>query len=153
MKQQVEQLVGYLSIYKFRTVKNPVPGAFELIGQSYLSNVLRGAQPAAGAAVIGPGGQPVAVPQNQPAGNRDGWRPLGEVAAGIFGGGGGGAAVGNRGAGPMGNPPAGDPKMGDAKKGSPALAPLARTEFVLLFTWREPIAVNPNDKTAGMMKP
>jgi hypothetical protein len=101
----------------------------------------------------GRGGDPAAGggdEKKKPA--RETWRPIGEIALSIFGEGGGGAP-GFPGRPPMdfkpppniippggkGPPmmPGGDPKFDP--KAQPAKEVVARTEFVILFIWREPV--------------
>lgn len=112
--------LAYLAIYKFDVFNNPVPGRFNLINKSYLKTLVKETQPAVAAVGV----QPVVTP-GAPAGrekkNRDGWKPIGETASAIYADTFGGSVGFEKG-------PATDPYA------------VPRTEFVVVFIWREPLA-------------
>ena len=104
---------------KLEKVVNPVAGQFELISTSYLKVLAKGI-PDAGAVEPNRGVPPEGGAGDQKAG-RDGWVPIGDAANGV-----------------MVNAPAPPPV---APKGPLEVIQLApRTEFVIVFIWREPIA-------------
>lgn len=132
MQKYVEQRVGYLNLYITEEVKNPVPGQFNVINKSYLKTLLKGEQ-LAKVQPVGGGGAPPPQPDGanpvptKPS--RDGWRPIGETALRIFGD--NAPPIGGQGGGNLG---------GGKKDAGEKVAAIPRTEFVLLFVWREPIA-------------
>ncbi len=167
MKKLVREQISYMFIFKLEKVVNPEPGQFKHIGKSYVRALISG--DAGGAAGIGGklGGGPGAAPpanlapgdKGQPAAGdkggggdakpvRDGWQPIGDIASSTFGGDlGGGAAGGMRdGMGPKmpGGAPFIPPGVGNPMQ--PQKGPVVagnrqpRTEFILLFIWREPIS-------------
>ena len=105
--------VSYLHIYKHPTVDKPLPGQFEVIGKSYLKILIKG-DPPPGAPGIGP-------PPVNAKPSRDPWKAIGETASSVIVDG-------------LPAPLAPDPK---------APPSVARTEFVLLFIWQEPLNPTP----------
>jgi type IV pilus assembly protein PilM len=161
LKQRVQSRVSFLHLYKNVTEKSPVPGRFKIIGQSNLPVLVKGLTGGTGGGKpggIGDGpnvgkiggtpGQPGDQKEGEKKINRDGWRAIGEVASSIFVGGGGGGGgqpgLGNIPGGPDKSKGSKDFPSGNAPKGdTPGLAnpnAVPRTEFVILFIWREPIA-------------
>lgn len=149
MKSNILDNLGFFVVYKIQQVKNPEPGIFTLIRTSRLRTLLKG-DTGGGGGEMGFGGQPP-TGGTQPPGmvaagnmgtmgikgggemaaggptgpNRDGWRPLGEIAAaalgegagggaGAFGGGAVFGAFGAAGGVPPGNP-AGASPMGQSE--------------------------------------
>jgi type IV pilus assembly protein PilM len=165
MNARVKERVGYLHIYYWDTMV-PGPGQASKITKSQLKPLIKGL--AAGADDKGAkqgefGKAPPGAPggkmgeQKQDGGaqkaNRDGWNAIGENAAAILvdhaGGGlgaGQGGGFGFGGGEPGKAPPKGpafqpnQPVGGGDPKVPAAGQTLPRTEFVLLFIWREPLA-------------
>lgn len=185
LNQRIQSYVNFLHLYENEVVRNPVAGKFNVINKSYLKTLVKGeagggdkdkgkgkgggpeAGPGAGALQGGFGGG--GIDGGKGGGdkddgkkvNREGWRPIGDVASLIFGdfgraggagggagGGGGGPGVGQEagkfpGGGDKGfgkgvpENPGGD--KGNPKGPDPGGA-VPRTEFVILLIWREPIA-------------
>jgi type IV pilus assembly protein PilM len=119
LKNKIEKRVGYLHLYKRKTVPVPVPGRFEVVSKSYLPSLLKGDAAAGGlGGPAGPGGMPGMPGAANPRGgempggmpgagagggggggdkekpNRDLWRPIGTEAASVIGEGGGGGGMG-----------------------------------------------------------
>jgi type IV pilus assembly protein PilM len=118
--------VGYFNLYKTLEVPNPVAGQYKLIGKSFLKTLIKGIDPPKAADANAP-----AVPPNPGQGdqgapkvNRSTWMPVGEAAASIYGD----VALGGLGGGNQGNQQGNQPAAGPH-----------RTEFVVLFVWREPV--------------
>jgi len=107
--------VSHPTLYRYRPDDKPNGLAFHLINDSVLPSLVTGYTPGA----MGPGGKPI------PVMGRDGWRPLGSEAAKF--GQGGDKVVQQQ--------PPPDPKV-DVKQGQPV-----RTEFIVLFIYREPLGV------------
>lgn len=136
LKAKVQGSLGYVTIYKLETVDRPVAGRFNLISKSWLKTLVKGDGSAPGLTGRegggGEGGQPVIPPEGEKKGrSRETWKPLGEQASSVYGDigpptpGGGGLPPGL----PPGTPP-GTPPDANA---------VPRTEFVIVFTWREPL--------------
>jgi type IV pilus assembly protein PilM len=124
MASRIKDRVGYMLIYFNHVVPVPEPGKFEYVGKSYLKAIFKGADNiGAGPVIANPQNQPPPQPgpavAEKPKVSRTGWRPIGEVAIGVFGDGAMPAQP---------NPP---------EKGVANIVP--RTEFVILFVWQEPI--------------
>ncbi|HEX5033933.1 MAG TPA: hypothetical protein VFW62_05585, partial [bacterium] len=165
IKSRIEDRVSFLFMYLNKKIADPKPGEFELIKKSFLKTLIKGETEKGGkGAVDGAGAPPKSgsgggQDNMQVAGQgadakpkRDNWKPIGEVASSIYGdvsGGGGMFGQPNfegmrpgKGGSNIFNPPGGagpvgpDPKL---PKGA-AQAPVERTEFVVLFIWREPLA-------------
>jgi type IV pilus assembly protein PilM len=122
MDKDVRQRLGFVFVYKYEVVRDPVPGHFKLIANSNLRTLVAGIPDSSGgdkkddsggsggdknrllgtAGGLGGGGG---------GGGRDGWTPIGEVAPSVLGGGSGGGFGGKPGgigpaAGPGGAGPA-----------------------------------------------
>ena len=132
-RTKIKERVGYLHTYQLKTETSPVPGRFAVIGSCFLPVLLKGEQPAApggfaggvggGVGVGGGGGGEAGQVEKR---DRLAWRPIGEQASAFFGSG-GGAFI-------PGVPPAKGAVAGPA---DPNAVP--RTEFVVVFIWREPL--------------
>ena len=133
MKDLVEKRVGFLNLYQRLEVKDPVAGEFRLINRSFLRDLVKGLPPE-----VGPGGLAPPPPPPPPGAavkpNRDAWRPIGDTASFVLGAGGGPGVF----APPQFFPPPVNPKEKDVV--APKVIP--RTEFVLVFVWREPITAH-----------
>jgi hypothetical protein len=135
MNAVVKDRARWVFLFNYGRETDPKPGAFKIIGQSYIREVL-----APAAASTGPG---TAVPPSTGAGSgpsgRDAWEPLTGGGGGNSGGGGGSPAFGGRG---------GDMRPGPRNAGQPVTVigapPPAdkpgkpRFEFVVMFFWQEP---------------
>jgi type IV pilus assembly protein PilM len=123
-------------LYDFKNVPNPQPGKFELIGTSFVKTLLT---PAAGSGPPGTPGTPApggTAPGGAGGRSPETWQPLGSLMSNT---GGYAGAAGPRGINPVAVPPvSGQPVGGEAGDKR-----LTRTEFVVLFIWREP---TPSDK-------
>ncbi len=168
MKKLVRDQISYMFIFKLEKVVNPEPGQFKHIGKSYVKALVNG--DAGGGGMGGGMGGKMGGPANPMPANiggdkgmstqgsggggggdakptRDAWRPIGDIALSTFGGDLGGAGGGMDGRGGGMAPPAIGPVAGgnplQPQKG-PAVAAVAnrqpRTEFIILFVWREPIS-------------
>ena len=132
MQDQIKQVqdqikVSFLNIYKQEAVKNPAPGQFKLISQSWLRQLVKG-DPAPGQpGVVGQPPPVLGQPNPNAKPSRDPWKAIGEAASATIDGSGAAAAVGA--------PP--PPET----KGAPP--PVERTEFVLVFIWQEPLNPTP----------
>lgn len=164
MKKQIKAQIGFLVLYKWKKVENPVPGQFEIIKTSTLRSMISGGT---GDLKMGPGiGMPAAAPpgpqgpmdaMNPPGGDsggggkstRDSWKPLGEIASVALGAGsgggmgfpGGGGDVMKMPGSAMPMPTPGGPGMMPPGMKGPATATTnrqPRTEFIILFVWKEP---------------
>ncbi|MCI0637766.1 MAG: type IV pilus assembly protein PilM [Gemmataceae bacterium] len=172
MEKHIRNRISFLFVFNNISVQNPDPNMFAHIQRSMLRSLLGEAgfgmgggmgeagmkMPAAAggqaapAAPAAPGGE--AAPgagQEKPA--RDGWRPIGEIAASVFGE--GGFGIGGLGGGlnvpPLGDAVGGGPGVLPAPgapvmpgKGPAFVAPAnanrqPRTEFIIFFVWREPL--------------
>jgi type IV pilus assembly protein PilM len=136
MEELIHKRIGYLFVYKNKSVPNPEAGKFELIGRSELRELVKGIADGGGGkekdkGMMQPPGAPggdQAKGGDAPKANRDAWNPIGEIATAVLGGGGGGNnAFGG------GHKEAPPPALGGNLQ--------ARTEFVILFVWREPLPV------------
>jgi type IV pilus assembly protein PilM len=138
--------MGYFLLLKSETVPDPEPGKFKIIRSSFLKTALRGASagmfpgvPAVQADNPNPGADPSSGPAKK---TRDGWRPIGDIAASVLG------ADPGIGPGPGGGQPIFRPEvpfMPQPGGGNPPDAKSLtnkqpRTEFVILFVWREAIS-------------
>ncbi len=144
LAKRVEKNVSHLTMYQVESVPNPPPGVYKVIQKSYLKSLLGGVAP-----VAGPGGarqdapppmaeaainQPVGIaPPVMPVLSRDAWKPIGRTASQLFADGGGGGGFGFQ-----KQPPVEFGKGGVAAPPAAGQATI-RTEFVIVFTWREPI--------------
>jgi hypothetical protein len=150
MKERILERIGFLVLFDRATVVNPDPTTFKHIQKSTLKSLIKAGagggdkdkKDAGGELKIdmkagGGGGGGEGPPGAAAKVNRDGWKPFAEIASATYGdvdfkGGGGGA--GNVGA-AKGADGVMQKKEG-ASSGSLQLPP--RTEFVILFVWREP---------------
>jgi len=174
---RVKERIGFLHLYKKPVIAAGQPGITE---HSYLRDLVIGIQPekadggkegggdkmqfnqVGGGGDGGGGGGGGAEPKKN---NRLDHQPIGEAARkaiGGGGGGGGGGPVGKPGGGPGMKPPGGDagkfrpndpgkgPGPADGKAKDGVERGMSRTEFVIVFVWREPIAsatpVNTDEK-------
>jgi hypothetical protein len=138
-KAVIKDRARWVFLFKDKTDTEPKPGAFQIINQSYLPEVM--SAPATGAP-----GQPAAAPTE--SGGRSSWQPL--TAAG-----GGDSNSGGRLAGGKGGPAAAPPAMRSPAALIPAVPAVGaeppatakpshpRYEFVIMFFWQEP---TPSDK-------
>ncbi|RLS85705.1 MAG: hypothetical protein DWI08_08065 [Planctomycetota bacterium] len=151
--------VSHVLVYKYLTKKTNERTNFEIIGQSYLANAMRAGGFGEGG---GGGGGPSMPPPGSPGGpgmmsgdgggdsgagagaaSRDGWVPVGSTgsaaSAGGFGRGGmmGGGPGGMMGGGP-GENPIGPGGAASTATTTGAKSNHTRTEFVILFIWKEP---------------
>ncbi len=116
--------VSHVVLYRIKEIANPEPGVYPLIKDSYVAPLV-GAAPFAK-----PGESP---PANAAAiGDRAGWQPIGSPAANVL-------------------------KPGDASAKNlldtgekPKKVELTRTEFVVLFIWKEP---TPSDEVVSETPP
>ena len=135
MTKRIKERVSHLLVYKNKPVAVPVTGRFEHISKSWLPDLLK-VEPVVkvvpGVGDPPPPGNPVppVVVAATPSGkSREGWKPIGERAASIFGG-----------KEALDVPPPPPPVLLDEKARKAAQAMIVpRTEFVILFVWREPI--------------
>jgi len=160
LDEQVLKNIGFFFLYKNERIENPEPGIFQHIKTSYLGTLLT---PNAG----GEGGGAMAVMPMMPMGEmagpaegaaaedpakktRSSWRPVGEVAGSILGGGGGGFGMQGMNEG-GGAEMANMAKMmqpqirgfnpgGAAQQKIVAVQRQERYEFVVLFVWKEPLS-------------
>ncbi|MCI0376523.1 MAG: type IV pilus assembly protein PilM [Gemmataceae bacterium] len=180
MEKHIKDRISFLFVFKNVSVPNPDPNMFQHIQRSMLRNLLGGAgglglggageanagmkaPPGFGGGGKPPGQGPPGGGANEGGGGgqekpaRDGWRPIGEIAASVFGEGGGfgggfmppgvgeGAAGGGMLVGPkdLGGPPPGPMGQIFPPGKGPAAAVNAnrqpRTEFIIYFVWREPV--------------
>ncbi|MBY0522659.1 MAG: type IV pilus assembly protein PilM [Gemmataceae bacterium] len=130
---ELDPLTGRIShvvLYRFPRDEKPVGAKFHIIDSTVLPNLVAGVT--SGVPSGGPPdkpGQPGTKPPPPSGGrNRDGWRPLGTDGAHF---GRGGDKIVNTDQGEFGKFPKKDPKE---VKGQPP----TRTEFIILFVWREP---------------
>ncbi len=166
-KKQIKEQMGFLVLYQCEKVHNPEPGVFKFIKSSALPTLLGGGGQAGGVkgfAAPRPGeglAQPGAPPMEggAPAGgegagtrkaSRDAWRPVGDIAAASLGAGGGGlqGLPGHKGAPGVPMPPmkgGGDVAPPAIGKGDLPAAGIRqpRTEFIILFVWKEPTGEAP----------
>jgi type IV pilus assembly protein PilM len=147
MIERIKNRVSYIYIYDLTEKVIPGTGQGSKIAKSHLRRLVKGQQEAQGnkgpdgpGKITPPGGKeadPKGGGTEQKA-NRDGWTPIGETASTIlvdaaFGSGQFGKGFAREKAPPI-------PSGADSK--TPAAAQvLPRTEFVLLFVWREPTAL------------
>jgi type IV pilus assembly protein PilM len=133
----VRSQVSFMTLFKNDPVEKPVPGVFVFIQKSNLKTLIK---PVQQAAVGGFQAIPPAVPVgNDPAKqNRDNWRPIGEIASTTL-------VEGNPGF--VLNPPVVFNPLGKDLAPPPEVPP--RTEFVVLFVWKEPL---PGDPVADAKK-
>jgi type IV pilus assembly protein PilM len=141
MEKDIQKQISHVFLYKFAKIDNPEPGVLETIKTSYLREVLGG---------NAPGGPPGHV-QRQPnpdqqgeapksAAVNDNWRPLGDIAAASFSGTFGTAGPAGIRKGPPPAPVSAAAGNAPAEAGNgPARPRVPRTEFVILFVWREPL--------------
>ncbi len=169
LNARIENHVSFLLLYEKMKVQTPIAGKFNLISKSFLKTLAKGEAAGGGADkdkgdgvgkmpnMGGPGAQQGGDKDGQKSVNRDGWKPLGDIASSIYGdfGGGGGGIGGGGGGGaeqkaPGGFPGAGGDKgfgvpdfpggnKGDPKGAQGGSATVPRTEFVIVLIWREPI--------------
>jgi len=142
MKKQVAKQISHVFLYDFKKIDDPEPGVLVNIKSTYLREVLGGGGVGGGAAGPGPrvGPQQAADPAKVGGGAlTDSWRPLGEIAAASFASAAGGIRGGPGGPG-FHPPPAVQPAIPPAGGTNPPLRTRApRTEFVVLFVWKEPL--------------
>lgn len=149
LAKRVERNVSHLSMYKVETLKDPPPGQYKVINKSYLKSLIAGeGQGGPGVRGVDPVGQPPpkveALIMPPPAFGdalvmpplpRDQWKPIGRTASQLFVDGGGfGMFPGGGNPFPPGGKGIVEPGKIDTKAGQ-----VFRTEFIILFTWREPI--------------
>ncbi len=135
--KKVREQISFMTLFKNNTVQRPEPGVFQHIGKSYLKTLIKGI------AAVGPAGpgQPVQVPvPGGPADkpSRDLWKPIGEVASTSLDS---NVNLPNKGGLGTGFIPPPPPQPKDAKD-TDIVARTPRTEFVVLFVWKEPLPVD-----------
>jgi hypothetical protein len=132
----IKDRVRYVFLLTYATDKDPKPGAFKVIGQSYLRDVVSPAGPA-----TGPGAPAVTPGAAAPQSGRDTWTPLTAEGGGSPASSGPGPSNSRseviRPGAPPRNAPGGVPITigavpAAAKEGKP------RYEFVVMFFWQEP---------------
>ena len=145
MTDRIKERVSHLLVYKIKQVPVPITGRFEYISRSYLPDLMKSevaVRPGLGMgeppppvnlppAVLPPPGAPGVA--GAAAKSRDAWKPLGDIASSIF-------TVSGKGPQdlPIPQPQILIPMDKKAKDAALALI-VPRTEFVILFVWREPI--------------
>jgi hypothetical protein len=111
--------VSHPVLYAHKPMENTIPGKFELIESSDLYVLVHGAPLGKGERLAPTGSGAAATPRSQ----RDGWRPLGLALASYA-------------------PRDGDKGLLQGASGGPAKptqrGQYMRTEFIILFIWREP---------------
>lgn len=147
MKERILDRMGFLMLFDRATVVNPDPTTFKHIQKSTLKTLIKGGgggdkdkKDVGGEIKMdkggggGGGGEPGAAAKV----NRDGWKPFAEIASATYGDvdfkGGAGGNVGAA-------KDAGFQKKEAAATSGLNLPP--RTEFVILFVWREPLPGDP----------
>lgn len=163
LKKIVRDNISFLCLYKVSPVLDPQPGVLVHIQQSLLPTLLQ-EHPAVGGFVSGgpqQKGEQSETSSTPAAPSRAAWTPLGEIAASSLGNLGSGAGPGGKGGeipgggkfpskGPE-QPPSKGPEQPAGLGGettSPELQRLPpRTEFVILFVWREPLPVEKTEET------
>jgi len=164
--EKIKNRMSSVFIYDVAVVENAGVGNFKIAGKSILETVVddggggapvakdkdAGGQPPPPAppppgpppAPGQPPGQPAVKDTPPPVKNRSGWRPLGGI---------GGAAVARQPVGgqpnPMGQNPPPMPLKGDPNPRAEKGNGLKRTEFIILFVWREPFLNAPADPVAA----
>jgi type IV pilus assembly protein PilM len=148
-EKQLEDAVlnqtSYMFLLVAKDVENPIPGQFQYIRHSALPGLVAAFDkdhPGAGDVVrkAGGGGENQPAPADAPGlrkKDRGMWRPIGEIASSVHGGGAGPAGFGRPGREPMFVPPM--PAGDKDKKGVVAVPKQKRYEFVVLFLWKEPM--------------
>jgi type IV pilus assembly protein PilM len=143
LEEVVLNQTSFLVLAVAKDVENPIPGQFVYIRNGVLPVLAAGLNErermAGGEGRKGAEGGPAAADPGAGAApkkkDRNGWRPLGEMAGSVNGiGAGGGAMPGRQG---MIIPQM--PALPGDKKGVVAVPKQKRYEFVVLFLWKEPI--------------
>ncbi len=152
MKEKIKDRMSYLWINQEKDPR-PEPGRFKFINHSYLSQLLKGS----GKEQKGESDTPPAVSPSAQAGpgegmakkggaggkaskdsGRGGWRPIGEIAGSLFGGGGSKGAGGGFPGGSLPGGVEGPPKQGNGTTKTTGVFRQPRTEFFIQFVWHEP---------------
>lgn len=121
LDEVVRKRLSFVVLFKNEPVENPVPGQFSFIKRSVLVNLVR-----PGAAKEEKSAEKTSAQEKGTRGpriDRSSWRAAGEVAPRVLTASGGGGAA-------------------STSSGPSATPRQARTEFVILFVWQEPLPKN-----------